>query len=382
MMTGKRISPQTTHGLRLIMAAVVVVSIALWQDLTHRYKPILERSTQIKLDPAVDLPSVIWIDTQTAVAKCGDDLPCIVDTSANTVRLLPRVPIAPVWDDITTAKRSLYKRGDISPDKKAVLWKVSSGVVRIPLNGGMARQVVTYPKPWLTRNKRLRHWGAYPGSGGYPGGALPPASSPAAPTIPIPEPDYVKSVLWLRDSRRWLSIDSSGTGPYLLRLRDFDGHIVSQFNLPGSGPHQYWELLGMLPGNRALLRAGEKSFLVVDIDRGLTAQEVFAVTPPPDCYVPIPSLDRRRLLWEGGIEPERYTWLDSLRSRLNPSRYEKEHGYAFTVVLAVSDFDGKNARELCREKPGFDGPYAVQWTTDNKHITFVMNKKLWKLPVP
>jgi hypothetical protein len=368
MMTGKRINPQTTYGLRLIAAAVVVVSIALWQGLRHRYKPILERATQIKLDPAVDLPSVAWINDHTAVAKC-DDQPCIVDTHTNKVQLLSRVPVAPVWQDLTTADRRLYTRGEISPDKTTVLWKVSSGVVRIPLDGGAARQIVTYPKAWLERNKRPRHWG------GYPGNAALPASSPAAPAINVPEPDWVESILWLSDNRHWLSVESSGTGPYLLRLRDFDGHVLNQINLPGS--HQYWELLGMLPGRRVLLRTVEKSFLVVDVDRGLTAQEYLPVTPPPDCYVPIPSPDGQRLLWDGGVEPTNIRWLNEIKARLGD-----DGRYHFTSVMVVSDLDGKNARELCREEPGVNGPYAAQWTTDSKHITFVMNKKLWKITAP
>jgi len=379
MLTGKRITQQTARRLMLSVAAVAIVSVALWQGSVNRYRPILERSTQVKLDPAVDLPSVVWIDNHTAVAKCGDDLPCVVDASANRVRLLPRVSMAPLWDDVTTAKRSLYNRGEISPDKKTVLWKVSSGVVRILLDGSASRQVVTYPKAWLDRNKRPRRTGVYSGTAGYPGSALPPASSPGTPVAHVPDPYWVESILWSGDSRHWLSVEASGKGPYLLRLRDFDGHIVNHVQLPGMSDDQYWKLLGKLPANRALLRSGEKSFVTVQIDRALAALEVFSVTPPPDCYVAIPSPDGPRLLWEGiaDAEPDPRSWVDTLRARLG--QYQSR---SFTMVLDVSDLDGENVRELCREKPGVNGPYVVQWTPDSKHITFVMNKKLWMLPVP
>jgi len=391
----RSLTEEAAHRLRLLAITLAAVGLAVAPDLlAGRKDSLLTQAIEIgSCPPEAKYARLIRVDGHTVVARSGNNRLFVYDVAANRSRLLPPVSIRPYWRDPKTSDTSLYDIKAISPNGRFILWKAVSGVARFSLNGGPSKQIITYPAAWLDQWKTKWQYsggpgGGYPGApgGGYPGapgGGYPGSPGMSTPLVvkaapkaaaPVPEPMTIYSMAWTQDNRHWLSLENRNHGPFLLRLRDFDGNVLSQMRINGQPGMTYLGLLGMVNRDTVLLRVGPISYMTVDIRNGLTVQKTWTLRPPADCDIAMLSPDGTRLLWQGYMDNQAHPWLAQLTYRFNQDRQ-----YPYTQVISMSDLDGGHMREIGREDPASGDYTNLQWLPDSKHAAFTMNDKTWSI---
>ena len=366
---------KTRRGKFLSMTAIVIAAVAaLAPEFTPRpTDTLLGRATRLGPIPSYAASFCHFLDDRTVLTAMRNNIHAVVMFDSETGRGVPQGHFVPTCP---TPAEPFTGRLTVNPDetKGIVIW--ANGVDLVTLSDLKVTRIVTYTPhfvPVAPSSPQTNTMAAPAGAMSFP--------SPNGRT----EDNWsITSAAWTRDGRNWFESEDHSESDSVIRLRDLSGRILKTWKLPQQ--FSYPKIMGVLANGDLLLYCDHSTLTTLQI---LIGHAIFHSTPAL-CFwgEELPELelspDGSRLLWYG-IRKGRPSFPTLVAARLN-----MRPDFPFVGTLYVSDLDGTHLRVIgsdswMGQEVDVSTPAkiaAFQWTPDGRHVTFIHDRALWRMPVP
>lgn len=188
---------------------------------------------------------------------------------------------------------------------------------------------------------------------------------------------------WSPDSRFLYGMAASGSDAVLKR---FDAKTGSVVKTPINVPEEM-DLDMVTPEGKLLFFAYDsdpsvdprmEKWRIGELQGGTVHIKAYQRRFPPDTLLEAMSPNGKRLLWR--VESAEDTFWERIQSKMLQKRIPPKR----VIIWQVTDIDGSHALTLggVTEQMKKTMKSDPEWTPDSKGVHFIMDGKLWYLPVP